>query len=270
MARVWDAMTTQDLLTVEPDDSVAIAAQMMLWGGVRHLPVVGDGQVIGLLSEGDILRRESQLGARAAEHQRVETVMTSPVRTIGPNEPLVSALTLMVDHHLDCLPVVADGGLLGMLTTTDVMRHQVETAIERPADALPPPVGSIMKRAPAVISPSSELFDVAALMSKRGVRHLPVVDAEHRVVGMVSDRDLREALGDLKAFFDDPQARDRVRAMTAADIMTKTVTAVSVDTPLPSAVGLLVNERIGALPVLDGAGQLVGIVSYLDVLQALR
>jgi CBS domain-containing protein len=263
-------MTIHNLVTVRPDDPIYIAAQLMLWAGVRHLPIIKDTRVVGVVSEADILRRESQLGSRAADRQLVEALVMGEPRTVGPDEPLAVALTIMLEHRLDGLPVVGDEGLVGMLTTTDVMRDQVDHALERPADRLPPVASTFMKRAPTVVAPDSELFDVAALMSKRGVRHLPVVDAERRVVGMVSDRDLREALGDLKKFAEDPEARERVRTMTAADVMTGSVTTVPEGTPLPIIIGHLVNERIGALPVVDTAGKLVGIVSYLDVLQVLR
>jgi len=268
MTKVWDAMSSRDLVVVRPDDSLALAARLMLGAGIRHLAVMREGAVVGVVSETDILRRKSEM--ESADHQPVSVAMSAPTPTIGPDEQLVSALTVMLENRLDCLPVVMGGELVGMLTTTDIVRYQVESAPVRPAEARPPKAGEIMKRAPAVVSPASKLFDVAALMARRGVRHLPVVDPQRRVLGIVSDRDLRSAMGDLRAFLDEPASRERVRALTAADVMTRKVISIPVDMPIPGIVSLLVNERVGALPVVDGEGRLVGIVSYLDALHALR
>jgi acetoin utilization protein AcuB len=131
-------------------------------------------------------------------------------------------------------------------------------------------VRSIMNKQVVVVTAETDLFDVAALMWQRRIRHLPVVDGDRRVVGMVSDRDLRRASGDLQAFLEGRGARDWARVARAGDIMTTTVATVSTETPLPNVVAQLVERQVGALPVLDSAGQLAGIVSYLDVIQALR
>lgn len=267
--KVRDAIDSQHLVTVKPTETLALAAQLMLWAGIRHLPVVQDDAVVGVLTERDIFRRNGTVGARVAAHEPVESAMRAPAITIGPDEPLVNAVTLMVSRKIGCLPVVSPRGLIGVLTTTDILRHDLETAIARPADHLPAPLRSVMKRAISV-PPETELFDAAALMSARCIRHLPVVDAAGKVLGILSDRDVRAALGDPRRFLDDPTTRDRTERRRVGDAMAKVVITVNQNAPLKLAVEHLVHEGIGALPVVDDERRLVGIVSYLDVIQALR
>jgi len=267
--RVRDVMTSANLTTARPEDDVAVAMQMMLWTNTRHLPVVRDGKVIGVVSERDLLRRGEE-GKAAGTVFSVEEVMRSPPVTIDPDAPLITAVSMMLSRKIGCLPVVAGDALVGMLTTTDLLRHELDTAIERPASGLPPAVRAVMKPAPAVVTADSELFDAAALMGARGVRHLPVVDREHKVVGILSDRDVRSALGDPGRFLAEPDAREQIRGKLVVDVMSNEIVTVPADAPLTVAIDRLVDQRIGALPVVGVDGKLVGMLSYLDIVQALR
>jgi len=127
--KVRDIMRAGEVAVVRPEDNLALATQIMLWARVRHLPVVRDGQVVGVLSERDIFRRGSAVGARQAACDSVERVLSVPALTIDPDKPLVSAMWLMAGRKLGCLPVVGPQGLVGIITTTDVVRHQFETGL---------------------------------------------------------------------------------------------------------------------------------------------
>jgi CBS domain-containing protein len=275
-ARVRDAMSSHDLLVVAADDLLDLAAQMLLWSGVRHLPVVApsgaatltrQGKVVGVLCERDILRRQASVGARAP-HVRVAEAMSAPAITVGPDEPLASAASMMLERRVGCLPVVTEGKLVGLLSTTDLLRPQLDT--ERPQRLPSSAVRDVMKSPPVTVTPDTEIFAATSLMSTRQVRHLPVVDRENRVVGMLSDRDIRAAVGDPHRFLADDVASDRVARAPVDEIMSKTVMTVEADAPVSAVFDGLIKTRVGALPVVDGEGRLVGIVSYLDALQALR
>ena len=267
--RVRDVMTSGTLATIRPGDDAALATQMMLWTNARHLPVVRDGEVIGVVSERDVLHHR-QDGQRAGASLAIDEIMRSPAVVVDADAPLATAVSLMFTHKLGCLPVVERSALVGMLTTTDLLRHELDSALEGPAGTLPSAVRAVMKPAPAVVAPTSELFDAAALMGARGIRHLPVVDGAHRVVGIVSDRNVRAALGDPRRFLADPDARERARGMTVADVMSKPAITVLSDAPIDAAIERFVHDNVGALPVVADDGKLVGMLSYLDVIQALR
>jgi CBS domain-containing protein len=278
-AKIKDVMTTRALLWAGPDDYVGLAVQMMLWTEIHHLPIVEGraappgartGKVVGVLSESDVLRRQSQLGARAASDARIGDAMSTPATTTSADVPLVTALSLMLTRRIGCLPVVDELGLAGIVTKTDLLRYQLDAAMAAPAGTLPPPVRAIMTPDPAVAAPDTELFDAASLMTARRIRHLPVVDQQRRVLGMVSDRDIRAAIGDPRRFLEDEAARGRLGRTRVEVIMSRSSVKVVEDAPATVVVDHLIHERMGALPVVDAAGRLVGIVSYVDALQALR
>lgn len=93
------------------------------------------------------------------------------------------------------------------------------------------------------------------------VRHLPVVDDDGELVGMLSDRDV----GALMRTFREggsPLTNRRVGELMSADVI-----AVDVDADVGEVIETLIEERIGAVPVIDGEGSVVGIISYVDLLR---
>ena len=108
-------------------------------------------------------------------------------------------------------------------------------------------------------------------MIRQGIRHLPIVDAERRVIGVLSIDDLRAALPvgvNLRAPIAEP-ARHEAANWTVADLMTHAPDTLGPDDSLQHAAERLADRRIGCLPIVDGAGRLAGILSETDVLRAL-
>jgi nucleotide-binding universal stress UspA family protein len=115
-------------------------------------------------------------------------------------------------------------------------------------------VGPWMSKNPVTATLTDQLSSVAARMHEGGFRSLPVVDGD-RVVGIITDRDLRRHTG----------YEEHTEVKTA---MAESLISVAPDTPIYEAARLLRERKIGALPVLD-EGRLVGIISTTDVLEAL-
>lgn len=263
--KVRELMTSSGVLSAREDDDLALAAQMMVWGGVRHLPVVRGGVVVGVLSERDVLARRAQEG-REAERLQVRDVMRQPALVARPDEDVREAAARMVGHRVGCLPVVEDGRLLGIVTRSDLLAHLEGAARSRPLAAPQLRIADVMHRDVATVHGDDDLVDAAARMVHHNVRHLPVVDGEGRVIGMLTDRDVRTAVGDPRRAIDDDTLRVRVRALKVWAAMTTPVVSVLPETPLGEAIGHFVDRRVGALPVVDEEEHLLGIVSYVDVL----
>src|SRR6185503_13435412 len=124
--------------------------------------------------------------------------------------------------------------------------------------------GNLMTRNPASLPASATIADALSTLIELDVRHLPVVNAEREVVGMVSDRDLR---GEPAGTWASPR---RQLDLHLSEIMSSDVLSVGIDTPLDEIVALMLEYKIGAVPVTDAEGALVGIVSYIDVLRSLQ
>jgi len=261
----------RDPVTVQVDDDVSQALQIMLWRGLRHLPVLRAGRLVGIVSERDILAGRLEGESLWEESpRRVADVMTIPAEQIHPNQDLEDAAGVMAVRKIGCLPVVEAGQVIGLVTAIDLLAHTAQCPVPQPAEP-DTRVGELMTRSLLAAHPDDRLVDAAATMMQQGTRHLPVVDTLNRVVGMLSDRDVRTAVGNpLEAETAREQGQPRrVLALRVADAMTPEPHALSPETPLAEAVACLLDERFGALPIVDDDDRLLGIVSYVDVLRAL-
>jgi CBS domain-containing protein len=130
------------------------------------------------------------------------------------------------------------------------------------------PIRHVMTSGPATIDPEATLGEAAGRMLEGGFRHLPVLDAGGSILGMLSERDLRARLGvELERF---PDAATGLLDEQVERAMRPDPLTVGDDAHLREVLEILGNERVGAVLVVDDAERLVGIVSYVDVLQFLR
>ena len=128
----------------------------------------------------------------------------------------------------------------------------------------------LMTPNPVFVTPDATVAEAWDLMRDRGIRHLPVV-ADGTLVGMLSDRDLAHFdMGPLLAMESAEELR-RALSTSVATLMSSDVVSIDPEADLGGILDLLVEHRVGALPVVrPETGQLVGIVSYIDVLEAVR
>ena len=120
---------TADPVTVTPEDSLAHALRLTREHRVRHLPVVRNGELVGILSDRDIrtampspIEVPDPERATMLERTPVERVMTREVITAGPFDAVEDAAEQICRHRIGCLPVVdAHNRLLGLITETDVV-----------------------------------------------------------------------------------------------------------------------------------------------------
>lgn len=127
-------------------------------------------------------------------------------------------------------------------------------------------VREIMSSPVVVIQEDAALEEAQALMEERGVRRLPVVDEEGRLVGILTEGDLREATA-IKATVN-PYAPEAAESwLTVAEAMTPNPITVTPDTPIWQVAELLIEKKIGGVPVLDTQKNLCGIVTTSDILR---
>lgn len=122
---------------------------------------------------------------------------------------------------------------------------------------------------PVTVRPHESALDAIEKMTDHGIRHLPVVDAQRRVIGVLSIDDVRAALPADLTLPPDAAHRSAARESAVAEIMTYAPLTTRPDAPLEAAARLLAVRRIGCLPVVDARERLVGILSETDALQAL-
>ena len=123
-------------------------------------------------------------------------------------------------------------------------------------------VVDVMTKDPLTLTPNETIGQADELMNTNKIRQLPVVQGKD-LIGIVTDRDIRSFLsGSLGV-----EAREEALNTKVREIMTTEPMTVSSDDDLQEAIELMIDEKIGGIPVVDEAEGLVGIVTYVDVLR---
>jgi len=126
-----------------------------------------------------------------------------------------------------------------------------------------------MTRRVITIGPDAGVLEARGKMEENGIRHLPVVDEYNKVVGIITDRDVRSALPSVfSTCREDLKEIQQISALKVGDIMNKKVITISPMDTLEDALLLMHKSNKGALPVVDRDGKLKGIISRRDLISA--
>ncbi len=121
-----------DLFTVRPEDVLDLAASLMHWRHVRHVPVEDDtGLLIGIVSHRDLIELLAAGRFAVDRATTVSDIMKTDLVTVSPDTPTLDALELMRDRNIGCLPVVNDGRLVGLVTAHDFLTVSAKLLEER-------------------------------------------------------------------------------------------------------------------------------------------
>lgn len=120
-----------NVVTLSVGETLDLADDIMRLGRIRHLPVTDAGRLVGILSQRDLFRAgiSSVLKLERSTQQRflakvpVRAIMTPSPYTIGPDAPVRTAIRLMLEEKIGCLPVVEDGELVGLIGESDCLRY---------------------------------------------------------------------------------------------------------------------------------------------------
>jgi CBS domain-containing protein len=123
-----------EVIQLSPDVSLQQAVAILVERRIGCVPVVEDGEVIGILSERDVVRALNDGGATVLS-QTVQSVMTSPAVTISPDMPVISALSLMTQRRIRHLPVIDQGRMTGFVSIGDLVKYRIDK-IEAEAAAM--------------------------------------------------------------------------------------------------------------------------------------
>jgi acetoin utilization protein AcuB len=125
-------------------------------------------------------------------------------------------------------------------------------------------VVDVMTKDPLTVTATETIGQAEELMNTNKIRQLPVVQGKE-LLGIVTDRDIRSFLSG--SLLESPGTREKTLDTKVREIMTTEPMTVSPEDDLQEAVELLIEEKIGGIPVVDETEGLVGIVTYVDVLR---
>lgn len=126
--QVKDIMT-KEVATLDSEDELSLANDIMRLGRIRHLPVVSGDTLVGIISERDLFRSSlaQALGygnkdtREVMKTLRIKDIMVKQVATVAPDTDLRVAVAIMAERKIGCLPVVQDNKLMGLVTETDIL-----------------------------------------------------------------------------------------------------------------------------------------------------
>jgi CBS domain-containing protein len=275
--RARDVMTTR-VVTVNPDDTVAVAVHKMTELRFSSLPVIDRRfRLVGMISLLDVLRHREDGGA---DTTKVGAVMTPDVLSVPPRASLsLLAHRLRSYGELRVMPVVDGAVLVGVVTRSDLLRARsrpgplgrlvqrfrgddLDGAAQGPLPArrnatAHPGTGRVrdaMTTAVVTARAGEQIDDVADRLVELRHRSLPVVDDQQRLVGLVSEADIlgREPLS------------GRTNGRTVGTVMTKDVITISPEDSISSARLLIAEHGLRMVPVVED-GMVVGVLSRSDL-----
>ena len=216
-----------------------------------------------------VLRGLAGYGARGQVH-------TATLVELSSELPLVIIFVDRVDRVARIMPQLTAMVQVGLICTTPV-------TVIRTAHRTPGPfpahltVADVMTRDVAQVRPDTPVSEVVTLLIDRALRALPVVDASGHVVGIITDGDLltrgvTDLSVDVQRALPLAERAAAVATLTdrpqrAAEVMTPDPIALPATTPLAQAAAVMAAHKLKRLPVVDGEGRLVGMVSRYDLLK---
>ncbi len=271
---------------------------------------------VGVVSGRDINRQISPYVGKIGEEdtdqralrQQLTQIVTRQPKSASPETPIPHMIATMLDNRVDMVPVLVDGELVGVVTASDIIKifvrlntirqlcANVEKQQKRPrlADVvsgssldLTALISSVvqtvedsMTEQVICLEKQDNLGKAVEVIQKRKFRHVPIVDEQRRLMGIVSDRDILRRLpfverpcasqtevfrGDLFGVSSkDPSLRLRI-----TDVMTRDVVSVLSSCSFSSAVKTLHETKINCLPVVDEEKKILGIFTVSDVLRTM-
>lgn len=281
MARGVRDVMSRRVVTVRSDATVAAAVERLRRFGFSALPVVNAGhRLVGVVSLLDVLRHREAGGTDADTF--VDEIMNPDVLSMPPTaSAAVVAERMRSLGKLRVMPIVERGELIGIVTRSDLLRptappsrfgalvrritgsgepddevllRLTRPGRERPAAVASASVREVMTTELVTVGPDDPVDLAVAVVLEKRFTSLPVIDAEWRLVGVVSEADL---LGD--------RYSGRSGARTVGAVMTRTPVVLLSSATVGEAVALVAERGLRMVPVVD-SGILVGVVSRGDLM----
>jgi len=314
MSLTTDVMTRKiRFLTL--DHTVSDFLEFMKKNKVRHVaifdPPTEPGAkpfFVGIISERDVLRYTQPDTAKstgAVEYKKgtkerlVQFVTRKPI-CVSPNTPVYKLISLMIENHIDMMPVIEETKLVGIITTTNILKLLItfDTAVHKLSQTLETTPSkdpnqatalnawtdrtakNIMTSPPLCLGLEDTLEQAIKLLKKNCFKHVLITNESNSLVGIVSDRDILRRLpyADTRHASRQKKFRDSLFSVPSntlgmdtplAHIMKWEPLCITENSSLAETAEKLRSKKISCLPVLNTNQNLCGIVTVTDLMQTL-
>ena len=303
-----EQVMSRDVVSVAPQSPLRKVVELVEGKVYRAVPVVEDGRPVGMITNLDLVERGgllvrvellgslsdaertsalNQLGGKTARE-----VMTPNPVTVVEGATITAVADVMAHKRLKRLPVVdAAGKLVGIVSRLDLLRTVAEAFHGGPEEPRPAglrgdlPLSRVMRKDVPVVHPDTPINEVLQAVVATRLNRALVVDAERRVVGIVTDEEVLDRVtpamrtGALKSLMHrlpfvhvgkaELEAEHHARARKAADLMLTEVAIAREDQLLRDAIAPMMKAPHKLVAVVDKDGRLTGALDRADILRGL-
>ncbi|RJP39766.1 MAG: CBS domain-containing protein [Phycisphaerales bacterium] len=268
------------VVTVDCNDSTDKAIALMEEHDIHHLPVTDGGHLVGMLSESDLMQSVGWLpqrdrigGGHAPGYvgpTQVAQIASAPVVTLPASAGIEEAIRAMLEHDIHAIPLSTNERPAGIVSRLDLLKLYVDDhfRVTRPAWRFAK-VRDHMLAHVYSLGPNDTLAAAMRLMRHKRIRHVPVVQ-DDRLIGIVSDRDIRLAIGRAAVDAGTAEANhiDVPLDDHLSEVMNAEVVTIEPAATLAEAAQRMIDRRISTLPVMLEE-RMIGILTEDDLLRVL-
>jgi CBS domain-containing protein len=248
--KIRDVMS-KEVVTIAPSATVFDTAKRMAEAGISCVVVVDGEKVVGILSERDLLRT---VAGPLVDLRRITVAqtMSSPVQSVSPMLPILTASRILEARQIRRLPVLEGRQLVGIVTQTDITRGLV-TLIPLKC------ISDIMTREVATVAIEASVADAASIMAAKRISCV-VVMRQNEPAGILTEKDMIRRV--VTAQRNPTQTR-------VTEVMSSPITIVPPDYSVLGVCKKMDALHLHRLVVMD-AGKVCGIVTQTDIMRAIR
>ncbi len=256
-------MEVKDIMTeptsIDKSDTLSHALDVMEKKGTRRLLVKHDGKLLGILTMRNI---NEELGTRKkgnmpASSLHVATAVSDNFVKVLPDTNVRDAITLMAKNG-GVVIVVENDGAIGWVTPAEILKNNSIEGF----------VGEIMQKEPVVASPGDRVTHVRRLMLDNNIGRVPIIEND-KLIGIITEGDIAKAMRSFRDVVEGSKQDARIKNLIVEDILKMGAKTIYTNTPIDDAVKLMIEEDIGAFPVMNLEDEMVGILTRRNIVNGL-
>ena len=259
---------TSPVITGTPDMALSEARQIFDERQIRALPILKGDKLVGLINRLVLIRLDLSilgnevwnLGINVADETAADAMKTD-VTTVTPDATILHATRSMLENKINALPVLENGKLIGILTSSDLLRFIIKMYQTLDKKIV---VTDYMTDDVVTITRHTTLLEAHTLMGAKHIRSLPVVE-NGKIIALVTRTDLMSSDPTRPAMQSSSETSTKILAQPVEKVMVSNVITIAPTAELTEAAQIMLEKKIHSLPVVDEKQQMLGIITESDL-----
>ncbi|WP_207205248.1 CBS domain-containing protein [Methanolobus psychrotolerans] len=246
-------------LVIDKSDTISHALDVMEKKGIRRLLVKHDDKLLGILTMRNLTKElgTRKKGSKPASSLHVATAISDNYVKVLPDTKVTDAITLMVKNG-GVVVVMENDRILGVVTPNEILKNNNFKGY----------AGEIMQKNPIVAGPADRVSHVRRLMLDNNIGRIPIVE-DDKLVGMVTEKDIANAMRAFRDLVEGGKQESRIKNLIVEDIMKMGVKTVYTNTLTTDAAKIMLEQNLGALPVMNLDGHMVGLITRRSIIRGM-